>query len=91
MLSRLRGSRRRHVSMMATMATHKSSLVHEGGARRSDLAIETALTLRLIFHLPLRQTEGFVGSVLGLMGVLLDAPDHTTPGSSKKALVHESA
>jgi len=27
---------------------------------------------------PLRQTEGFVGSVLGLMGVSLDAPDHTT-------------
>ena len=50
-----------------------------GGQRRySDLAIETALTLRLVFHLPLRQTEGFVGSVLGLMGVLLDAPDHTT-------------
>ena len=26
----------------------------------SDLAIETALTLRLLFHLPLRQTEGFL-------------------------------
>ena len=32
-----------------------------GGQRQySDLAIETALTLRLIFHLPLRQTEGFL-------------------------------
>ena len=32
-----------------------------GGQRRySDLAIETALTLRLIYHLPLRQAEGFV-------------------------------
>ena len=30
----------------------------------ADLAIETALTLRLLFHLPLRQTEGFLGSVL---------------------------
>ena len=50
-----------------------------GGQRRySDLAIETALTLRLVFHLPLRQTEGFLSSVLGLMGVSLDAPDHTT-------------
>jgi len=50
-----------------------------GGQRQySDLAIETALTLRLVFHLPLRQTEGFVGSELGLMGVFLDAPDHTT-------------
>ena len=32
-----------------------------GGQRRfSDTAIETALTLRLLFHLPLRQTEGFL-------------------------------
>ena len=29
-----------------------------GQLRYSDLAIETALTLRLLFHLPLRQTEG---------------------------------
>ena len=35
-----------------------------GGQRQySDLAIETALTLRLIFHLPLRQTEGFLTSI----------------------------
>jgi Transposase DDE domain len=32
-----------------------------GGQRKySDLAIETALTLRLVFCLPLRQTEGFL-------------------------------
>ena len=32
-----------------------------GGQRQySGLAIETALTLRLILHLPLRQTEGFL-------------------------------
>lgn len=29
----------------------------------SDLAIETALTLRMLFRLALRQTEGFVGSL----------------------------
>ena len=35
-----------------------------GGQRQySDLAIETALTLRLIFHLPLRQTEQPVAKV----------------------------
>ena len=44
----------------------------------SDLAIETALTLRLLFHLALRQTEGFLGSLLRLMGVDLPCPDHTT-------------
>ena len=30
-----------------------------GQQKYSDVAIETALTLRLLFHLPLRQTEGF--------------------------------
>ena len=44
----------------------------------SDMAIETALTLRLVFHLALRQTEGFVGSLLKLMDLDLTAPDHTT-------------
>ncbi len=49
-----------------------------GQQRYSDLAIETALTLRLVFNLPLRQTEGFLRSVLALMGADLEAPDHTT-------------
>ena len=50
-----------------------------GGQRRySDLAIVTALTLRTVFHLPLRQTEGFVASLIGLMGLALQAPYHTT-------------
>ena len=50
-----------------------------GGQRRySDLAIVTALTLRTVFHLPLRQTEGFIASLIGLMGPSLKAPDHTT-------------
>jgi IS5 family transposase len=50
-----------------------------GGQRKfSDHAIETALTLRLVFKLPLRQTEGFLRSILSLMGVDLEAPDHTT-------------
>jgi hypothetical protein len=34
-------------------------------------AIETALALRLLLHLPLRQTEGFLGSVLRLMSLAL--------------------
>jgi IS5 family transposase len=49
-----------------------------GQERFSDLAIKTALTLRLVFRLPLRQTEGFLRSVLSLMDVDLEAPDHTT-------------
>ena len=50
----------------------------DGQRKYSDIAIETALTLRLIFHLPLRQTEGFLTSLLGLMELELPAPDHTT-------------
>ena len=50
-----------------------------GGQRKySDLAIITALTLRTVFHLPLRQTEGFVASLIGLMDLDLQTPDHTT-------------
>lgn len=79
---------------------------HQGPAQRgaqfvySDVAIETALTLRLVYHLALRQTEGFVESVLTLMGLDLSAPDHSTlsrrqrdlqvalPTRSAKAPIH---
>ena len=50
-----------------------------GGQRKfSHVAIETARALRLVFHLPLGQAEGFLRSILGLMDVDLEAPDHTT-------------
>ena len=49
-----------------------------GQLQYSDLAIETALTLRLIFHLPLRQTKGFLTSIFWMLGLDLSAPDHTT-------------
>jgi len=38
----------------------------------------TALTLRAVFHLALRQTEGLIGSVIGLLGLDLAVPDHST-------------
>jgi len=44
----------------------------------SDLAIETALTLRIVFHLPLRKAEGFLRSILRIMGLALESPAHTT-------------
>ena len=50
-----------------------------GGQRRySDLAIEAALTLRLLYHLPLRQAEGFLRALFGMMRLDLSAPDYTT-------------
>ena len=59
-----------------------------GGQRPySDLAIEPALTLRLIFPRPLRQTEGCLTSLVGTLGLALSAPDHTTRGPSRATWV----
>ena len=44
----------------------------------SALAIETCLVLRKVYRLPLRQTEGFVKSIFGLLGVLVPVPCYTT-------------
>jgi len=44
----------------------------------SSLSLLTALTLRAVFRLPFRQTEGLIGSVIGLLGLDLAIPDHTT-------------
>ncbi len=44
----------------------------------SALAIETALTLRLVYGLPWRQTEGLLHSLVRLLGLRLRTPDHTT-------------
>ena len=57
-----------------------------GQLRYSNLAIVTALTLRMVFHLPLRQTEGFLDSLLRLMELDLKAPDHTTLSRRNKVV-----
>ena len=44
----------------------------------SPLAILTALTVRAVFRLALRQTEGLIGSIIGLLGLTLAVPDHST-------------
>ena len=44
------------------------------------MAILTALTLRAVFRLALRQTEGLIGSILRLLGLELAVPDHSTIG-----------
>src|ERR1700710_914716 len=44
----------------------------------SPLAILTALTLRTVFRLAYRQTEGLIGSIIALLGLALRVPDHTT-------------
>ena len=52
----------------------------------SDLAIETILTLKLIFHLQFRQVEGLMHSIVELMKVDLDIPDYTTLSRRQKSL-----
>jgi hypothetical protein len=49
-----------------------------GQPRYSALAITTALTLRAVFRLALRQTEGLIASLLRLLGLDLAVPDHST-------------
>jgi len=68
-------------SMAASAAEYKPNLV--GGSSYiipwySPLAILTALTLRAVFRLALRQTEGLIGSIIHLLGLALAVPDHTT-------------
>jgi hypothetical protein len=48
-----------------------------GQPHYSVLAIRTALTLRAVFRLALRQTEGLIGSILQLLGLDLAVPDHS--------------
>lgn len=50
-----------------------------GGQRTySDLAILTALMLRVVYRLALRQTEGLLASLVQLLGLDLPVPDHST-------------
>lgn len=49
-----------------------------GQQKYSDLAILTALILRAVYRLALRQTEGLVGSLVQLLGLNLAVPDHFT-------------
>ena len=59
-----------------------------GGQQKfSDLAILSSLTIRSVFRLPLRQTEGFVSSILRLADLNLEPPDHST--LSRRGSAHE--
>ena len=63
----------------AVAAWHAPASGERGGQPiYSDIAIETGLALRLVLHQPLRQTEGALRSIAGLLGVRIRIPDHTT-------------
>ncbi len=57
-----------------------------GQPHYSALAIVTALTMRAVFGLALRQTEGLIGSVIALLGLDLTVPDHSTMSRRSKTL-----
>jgi transposase len=63
----------------AVEAWHAPATGERGGQPiYSAIAIETGLALRLVFHQPLRQTEGMLRSIAAVLGVDIAIPDHTT-------------
>ena len=54
--------------------------------RFSDAAVQTCLTLKVLFGMPLRQTTGFVQSLLRLIGLDWSVPDFSTLCRRQKAL-----
>ncbi len=57
-----------------------------GQCTYANIAIEAALTIRMVFHLPLRQTEGFLRSLAQMLEVEIPVPDHTTLSRRLKTL-----
>jgi transposase len=63
----------------AVAAWHAPATGARGGQTiYSAIAIETGLALRLVFHQPLRQTEGLLRSIADVLGIAIGIPDHTT-------------
>src|ERR1700761_5040184 len=76
---RQRGSLTVWVTDEAIAAWRAAPRTTRGGqAWYSPLAILTALTLRTVFNVALRPTEGLTGSTTGLLVLPLAVPDHST-------------
>jgi hypothetical protein len=76
---RVRGSLTVWISDDALSAWNGAKRQGRGGQPRySDLAILTALSIRAVFRQTMRQTEGFMGSVIRLLRIDLAVPDHAT-------------
>jgi hypothetical protein len=52
----------------------------------TDAAIAAALTVHAVYRLALRQAEGLIRSIFGLLGLALPMPDHTTLSRRGRAL-----
>src|ERR1700720_3453142 len=74
-----RGSLTVWFTQEAVAAWHAPATGERGGQPiYSAIAIETSLALRLVFHQPLRQTEGLLRSIADVLGINIAIPDHTT-------------
>jgi hypothetical protein len=63
----------------AVAAWHAPASKERGGQPiYSAIAIETGLALPLVFHQPLRQTEGLLRSIADALGVDIAIPDYTS-------------
>jgi hypothetical protein len=83
-----RGSLTLWVESSAVNGWRDQSRPARRGRRRlySDLAITCALTLREVYGLPLRATQGLIRSVLRLLGADLPAPNYSTLSRRAAAL-----
>ena len=65
---------------------------HQKSGRRgasctyTDSALVCALTLQVVYHLPLRATQGLLLSLFGLLGLALPVPDYSTLSRRRKRL-----
>ena len=72
---------------IATWWLSKDTSGKPGASRTySDKALEVCLSLRVLLRLPLRQCEGFVRSLLDMVGLSLPVPDYTTLSRRQKQL-----
>ena len=88
---RQRGDLTVWVSDEAVCLWSASRRISRGGQPKySDLAITLCLTLRVVYGLALRQTQGLMRSVAALMGFDIAVPDFSTLSRRSKGLALSS-
>jgi len=65
---------------------HQKSGKRGASCTYTDSALLCALTLQVVYHLPLRATQGLLLSLFGLLGLSLPVPDYSTLSRRRKRL-----
>jgi hypothetical protein len=83
-----RGSLTLWVSDEVLTAWHNQAKTGKRGHPRdyTDTAVVTMATLQEVYHLPLRQTEGLMISLVELLKLDLPVPDYSTPSRRRVSL-----